>query len=309
MLIVFVLLFYPGIVQILQCQWVSYFNYFETYSNDSSLVIGNEPGNIWQIGRPGKNFFNEAYSPPLAIVTDTVNYYPVNNYSSFEVAYNAPILSWAEMFYIGFWHKFDTDRNKDGGYLEVSWDDGLNWTNIVNDTLINNWAEDIRPGDFYSINDTITGGIPAFSGQALNWTRSDYAFSWLLMRLEVEVKLRIRFVFQSDDIQTNKEGWIIDNINIDVGYSGIDEVFYKKFNSAVYPNPIHSIGTIYFNNPKNSCTKLYIYNSQGSLIEYRETTNERFDITVEDYPAGIYFYRLTRESEAKYSDGKFVITK
>ncbi|MDA3953800.1 MAG: transposase [Bacteroidales bacterium] len=34
---------------------------------------------IWQIGTPNKTFFDSAYSSPNAIITDTVNYYPINN--------------------------------------------------------------------------------------------------------------------------------------------------------------------------------------------------------------------------------------
>ena len=40
-------------------------------------------GNIWQIGQPDKAIFDSAFSAPNAIVTDTVNYYPINDSSSF----------------------------------------------------------------------------------------------------------------------------------------------------------------------------------------------------------------------------------
>jgi len=55
-----------------QDNW-NYQNTFESYSNDSSLTIGADSNNIWQIGIPCKIFFNSAYSEPLAILTDTIN--------------------------------------------------------------------------------------------------------------------------------------------------------------------------------------------------------------------------------------------
>ncbi|HEY0030587.1 MAG TPA: hypothetical protein VGC65_07505, partial [Bacteroidia bacterium] len=47
--------------------------YIDTISN---------PGNVWQIGPPQKNTFTGAVSSPNVIVTDTLNYYPVNDTSS-----------------------------------------------------------------------------------------------------------------------------------------------------------------------------------------------------------------------------------
>ncbi|MFI5135825.1 MAG: hypothetical protein ACHQD9_08235 [Chitinophagales bacterium] len=56
---------------------------FET--PDSLLKIDTTAGNIWEIGRPHKIFFDSAYSLPNAIVTDTLNPYPINNFSTFTI--------------------------------------------------------------------------------------------------------------------------------------------------------------------------------------------------------------------------------
>ena len=57
-----------------------------SFENSSPyLSIVPLPQNIWQIGVPHKTFFNTAYTLPNAIVTDTMNVYPVNNSSAFEL--------------------------------------------------------------------------------------------------------------------------------------------------------------------------------------------------------------------------------
>ena len=49
------------------------------------IHIDTSGQNIWQVGIPQKTYFNSSYSPSRAIVTDTVNDYPVNNYSYFDL--------------------------------------------------------------------------------------------------------------------------------------------------------------------------------------------------------------------------------
>ena len=74
------------------------------------LEIGNSANNIWQIGVPQKTFFNSSYSLPNAIVTDTLNNYPINNYSYFDLyigEFNFPYYYSQMCFEMK--HKFDTD--------------------------------------------------------------------------------------------------------------------------------------------------------------------------------------------------------
>lgn len=45
------------------------------------------PNNLWQIGKPQKPFFSSSHSPSNAIVTDTINSYPINNDSYFDIVH------------------------------------------------------------------------------------------------------------------------------------------------------------------------------------------------------------------------------
>jgi hypothetical protein len=50
-------------------------------SNCSFIKIDTTSGNIWQIGNSSKLFFSNS----RGIMTDTINHYPKNNHSIFEV--------------------------------------------------------------------------------------------------------------------------------------------------------------------------------------------------------------------------------
>src|SRR6266478_1466792 len=71
-------------------------------------------GNIWQIGRPQKVFFDSAFTRPNAIVTDTINYYPKNNVSEFILKTPTFLLCCGGVI-MRFFHKYDTDTLADGG--------------------------------------------------------------------------------------------------------------------------------------------------------------------------------------------------
>ena len=86
------------------------------------IEIDPSSENIWEIGEPDKVFFNSAYTGLNAILTNVNDYYPINNYSFFDLyigEYNSHWYPYAMFFEIQ--HKFDTDSLRDGGYITVSY--------------------------------------------------------------------------------------------------------------------------------------------------------------------------------------------
>ena len=140
--------------------------YFDTKTNHYCDTLPYS--GIWQVGKPHKKFFDSAYSFPNAIVTDTVNPYPVNNHSAFEIIiYNSYCYPFeCSPLYLSFEHKYDTDSLNDGCYLDISYDRGKTWVNIINDSLIYkdsifppNWqSTHIYFNNLYNSKDTIKGG-------------------------------------------------------------------------------------------------------------------------------------------------------
>ena len=82
--------------------------------------------NIWQIGTPSKIILNSAYSPSLALITDSINPYPINNSSTFEL-----LIRTDDYTEISFWHRLNTDTLTDGGVIEISTDFGNSWQNVI----------------------------------------------------------------------------------------------------------------------------------------------------------------------------------
>jgi hypothetical protein len=263
--------------------------------------------NIWQIGAPHKTFFNAAYTLPNAIVTDTMNDYPVNNLSTFELIvgnFNTDDYYEGDLF-IDFRHKYDSDTLHDGGYITVSWNNGQTWTNIIYDTDYNYMFTPGRPGtgfyygntNLYHWYSTLYNGEPGFSGHSSNWVHSCMAWYDLPVNKQVGYlpdTMRLRFNFISDGIQQNHEGWMIDQIRIFAIYFGSNVIPYMegRTHSYFYPNPVSTTATFTLN---ETCHNVHyeLMDSKGLVISKSNLgTCDEFVFNRNGLPAGIYFMRL-----------------
>ncbi len=281
---------------------------YQYISIDSSIQ------NIWQIGTPSKTFFNSSFSPIKAIVTDTVNIYPTNNHSFFDLyigEFNYPFGFDYDIF-IEIKHKFDTDTLKDGGYITVSYDNGQTWMNIINDTA---YFCSVTPGaeggneNLYTENDTLFNGEYGFSGKSNEWMSTWFAWHCLLVKniMEIGDTMIIRFNFISDGIQNDKEGWMIDDIrlySVDLG-DGIDNVEKENNLFNVIPNPIITSAIINLNNIYKEI-EINIYNINGELVENKKYYNSQLiQIERKNLKSGVYFFKIKVNN--KFSETKKVI--
>ncbi len=280
---------------------------FET--NSQLAVIDTiQPDNVWHIGIPQKTFLDSAFSTPYAIITDTVSDYPVNNYSSFEIKILPPPNScWGtgELYFI---HKYDFEQNKDGGFIDVKYDDDATWTNIIFDTDPEFGTYNFN---FYSVTDTITGAIPAFTGNSNGWVFSSFDWIW-----EIGVKsyfhdsLTIRFSMKSDENNTNQEGWLIDNIHLVLNdcTGGINTTGQLSVYSNIFPNPVTDVSTLEFENKPGISTIVAIYDYLGKEVKRIETTGSSVMLSRAALSKGIYQYKLIQNGR-NIGSGKFVIVK
>jgi hypothetical protein len=260
--------------------------------------------NIWQIGAPHKTFFNSAYTLPDAIVTDTINDYPLNNFSSFELIvglFNVP--EYANDLFIDFRHKYDSDTGQDGGYITVSWDNGTTWMNIIDDNLAPYEITPHNPNygfgnnNLYDYWSFLANGQQGFTGYSGNWIHSCMAWYDLVVKKtanNIPDTVRLRFNFISDNIPHNREGWMIDQIrlfSIDLGM-GIPEYLQGKSHSWFYPNPLTKTATFTMN--KTYLDVHYeLMDTRGVLISTGDRgTCDQFTFERSDLRPGIYFMRL-----------------
>jgi len=298
----FFLIFFSMTTSLLSAQTMGYYEaitfdsphptYISLNTADSIIlkIDTSASENIWQIGKPHKTLFDSAYSRPNAIVTDTIHYYPPNNSSAFTIKIFDP--AWTGYYIedqddISFKHKYDTDSLRDGGYVEISYDNGVSWTNIANDT-IGYWDPHFY-NPFFSLNPIIANGNAAFTGNSKGWRQSEiYGCNFYLLSNPYPVYLR--FVFSSDSIQTNKEGWMIDNISICLGCGnclGINEAENKELIS-IFPNPATDELTI----ETQLTSEIEISNLEGQVVKKFEVNDGKLSIDISDLNSGIYIIRV-----------------
>lgn len=202
--------------------------------------------------------------------------------------------------YFKFWHRFDTDSLLDGCWIECSDDSGANWYPLNtpgigtlaldnNFNACNLYTNQLSQSNF----DTLADGRYAWSGNSQGWR-------YTAMELNMVMPLKtwrnstinaLRFVFQSDSIQTNKSGWVIDDIEIGyvINCGGLNAA--ATLNALpIYPNP-SSNGLFQVSFPNHYIeTTIAIYNLQGQLVMNIPLTKT---LNLSRCAAGLYYYKTT----------------
>jgi hypothetical protein len=277
---------------------------FEGSLNQIEIYTGNA-GNIWQIGQPQKTLFDSAYSAPNVIITDTVNLYPTSDSSSFVLLFDL----WGSQPVISFMHKYDTDSAKDGGYVEISFDEGQTWTHLTAQTNENaqQTAYGFTTTNFYNDDDTLTNGKAAFNGFTSEWVYSDITFWCQAVKTSFECQLR--FTFNSDSVETGNEGWIIDNIVVqnDGGCWGINEIRYNTESLKISPNPFQNQTTVTVVESTHIKNGVFtVFDMFGRMVSTRsQISGSQFTYDRKELKSGIYSYLLT-DDKGFSASGKFV---
>lgn len=239
-----------------------------------------QPNNLWQIGIPSKTIFNSAYSAPLALVTDTLNAYPIGNMSFFEfVVYTDDYTE------ISFWHRFNTDSLADGGVIEVSTDGSSTWMNIIDALQMEPWRF-TSLNNFYSSSNTIAsnGNKPGFTGNS-EWIKSTIVGRGLLF-------VRFRFTFTSDSTNTNKDGWMLDGFDFTCIGTGINEI---GLNSPIRISPNPTSNFISINTDNSLRIELVaIKDFVGKTV----LTTDKTSIDLSSFAPGLYFIEIRTDKES-----------
>ena len=262
------------------------------FENTFSMIkLDTSMQNIWQIGQPSKQVFNSSYSYENALITDSLSPYPIARNSYFDVVLPN---SYGPNLIISFKHRFHSDTLIDGGYIECSYDMGETWTNVVYDFIVNH-PDDFRSENLYTEYDTLKGGIPGFSGSSSSWieTKLQWVFFYPVKANYADTFL-LRFHFMSDSVQTNKDGWIIDDFLIsyaDFG-SGISEL--DASNIQLFPNPTNNK----LNFEKEISGQYKICDLSGRIVFEGKLSGQELD--VQALQEGMYvFYLESKEKTYK----------
>ena len=275
--------------------------------NEAIEIDTSNPENLWVIAQPSKILFDSAHSGINAMITDSSVVYDTNSISRFILGFNLEGSSPSVMFK----HKINTDKNRDGGFVELLNPVDSNWIHLSDTTNATNTTFNSIFGfssiNLYSPFDILYNGKSGFSGTDTTWTTSRINFDCLAVKKSFWYYLR--FTFISDSIQTNKEGWIIDDIVIQNNgeCTGIDE---NKSASElnIYPNPISSISTVDLSNSNSEGSMFIMYNLLGETVfEQIIDFHNSIELNADDLVPGVHFYTLLKRNKSILEQGKLII--
>ncbi|MFK8010290.1 MAG: M36 family metallopeptidase [Saprospiraceae bacterium] len=256
--------------------------------------------NLWEISDnsyEGDNawyFSNGAYSTDSRLTTA----------SSFELGGANPSLS--------FWHRYDTDSNRDGGRVELSTDGGVTWNDLRFDFTQNAY-------NGVMLNSILTGEF-GFTGKSDGYINtvadlSEYSGETVM----------IRFRFVSNDTE-EADGWYVDNVRLFGDYrevineacvssdlnenecdSATSTVFGDPSTSnknlessldvSIFPNPTEGKVFLKLENTFKGSTIFKLNSLDGRVLKTKEVdfSNGVFEFDLSNFPKGIYLIQIQNE--------------
>ncbi len=269
-----------------QFWYQQHFDGADTSSGNSIIIIPDTAAaNIWQVGKPQKTLFHAASTIPNVLVTDTINYYPVNNISRFSFKYNVQY-PWGVLA-LQWMQKLDMDLHKDGGIIEYSKDTGQTWISVFNNPNILNFYG-FQPGN----SDTTYTGKRAFSGTDTIWRNIWVCFTPNYFNQMQDIYFR--FTLQTDSVNTNKEGWMIDNLMLNLTMLHPVNEMKKAENLKVYPTFTNGIIKIEHPSGKEvvQAQQIELWTVDGKLLEHFTNSNGKFKMDISRHETGMYFLRI-----------------
>lgn len=261
------------------------------FNHNDDIFILIDTNQVWHIAKPEKDilFLNgkdTLICDNSAIITDTNKYYSknINSYFQFAVHWDIPL-----DFLIRILHKYDFQKNRDGGIIEISYDNGVIWKNIVNDTVVVDSTDKGKLTGLYTAIDTVYSfnNQPAFTGTLSDLSEIIIPFDLQNLNPDNNIgQAIIRFRIATDSIESNNEGWMVSVISVE----GWIQDAIKDINS----NPdidifIDSSNKLHASIKNMEINQLDIISIDGKIVLH--STNS-ISINVSDLQKGIYIVRI-----------------
>lgn len=282
-------------------------NFENGWYHDLIQIDSTNPNNIWQIGQPQKIMFDSAFSLPNAIVTDTAMHYPTNNHSVFYLIYpyHDPGF-WPGLF---FQYKIQTDTLLDFGHIEASYDNGNTWVDIIGDANEYDiqWyvlGQELPGGNHEVIASSYSDTLP-FTGLSNTWFEFEITMFGWDQYFPSNDTIIYKVSFHSDGIVDNKEGWMIDNIQMGEYYMGLEDEKMSDPLITVYPNPCTNQISFKLTEPGNIIEHIKIFDINGRLVKNLLPKSADVEISLEDLKTGQYLFQAT-DGKGEVFSGKFL---
>lgn len=271
-------------------------------NNDLDIIVGPDSmDSIWQIGVPQKAVLDSAYSLPNVLISDSIETYGVNMKSTFIVRMNEFSVWGFPYIQLEWMQKTDFEDGVDGGVIETSYDDGLTWSNVFDDPNFRPFVVGSFLSDSLHTDQMGITGVTDWSWVAICWGTNTGTPP------ENLYEILVRFTLVSDSVDTNQEGWMIDNMAVYGGIIGsVDE--QALINPiSIYPNPTSDFVNIDLTELNGRNAIIEIFDSTGSRLhsDYISLAGtESYTLDVNDYMSGVYFVML--RVDGKLHQQKFI---
>jgi len=273
--------------------------------NVTNMIVF-EGDSLWQVGAPSKQIFDEAWSPPNALMTDTLQPYPdsVNSWFILEFSPN-------EMcnFFVSWNQKVDLGAG-DSCLVELS-ADGIIWNDVYN-FCMNTQLFDLT---YYKTDLTTTisefeswdSGC-FFTDTTTGWFQYSLWFHYVFPLKDVLFadSLFMRFRFVSGINTGDREGWMVDDVCTGSFFYGWNIAEYdQSLEILVYPNP--SSEFISFQADKIVFpVQLVISDTSGKIVSNMALHSNRIDTG--SLPEGLYYLKFHSANGISYYS-KFLIVR
>jgi Secretion system C-terminal sorting domain len=243
---------------------------------------------IWQIGPPQKNLFNTTTSVPNAIMTDTLNTYPNGQESWFEVELSEYTLENFPFVQLEWFQRTDMEENVDGGIIEVSYDGGQTWKNVFDDP-------DFRPQmvGFFQTGTLFNGKTGITGTQGETWMAICWG-NYFGNLPSFSAGIKVRFTFVSDNVDTQQDGWLLDNLYVFGGVIGSTSSLNVSNSIPVYPNPAKEELQIDLTEINTRESQVQVFDATGKKVfeELLDTNLDLHRIALNNFHSGIYFLKI-----------------
>ncbi len=271
-----------------------FFDGADTSDYALQIYLDTAAENSWQIGKPSKLIFDSAATAPNALMTDTINMYPVSNNSMFWI--KIPVWDTWGILAVQWMQKLDLEQGRDGGIIEFYNIQDSVWENAFNSPYVYNFY-----GYLPENADTLLTGEYAFSGTDTSWRNIwlCYDFSWLTGIGDDTIDLRYRI--ETDTNDTQQEGWMIDDMiaNITLMHTIQSNEQTDYFN--IYPSPTQ--GIVHLEAVKlqqyHVIESLDVVNIQGNVVKHYGLSPTKFTIDIGELPSGMYLLRIKTNIDTK----------
>lgn len=280
-LLVFFLITYTLFLKGQNCFYNGVF--LSSYYDATMEYFEKDTNGLWEVGSSDKLLLNFS---GITIMTDTINSYPSNSNSSFQLKIPAGLM---DFNYLSFYYKTNTDTLTDYGKIEISINNGNTWLDI----------------------DSLLGVPPIILTGNNSWGQQTYDFPYSIIPGFFPNPcdtIRYKFSFFSDSIDTNKEGIQFYGIQL-LNYSmSINDNNSNNNSVLIYPNPSTDEITLTFEQTNSENTQIEIQNLLGQTV-YSETLKTNIGKQTKSLDAsmfqnGVYFIQL--KNQDKIYSTKFI---